>query len=248
MRFCAKRSRCAWGDISIVTATLALVDDALAGAPCDYYCLLSGNCYPVRSLAYVRKFLSNSRGTEYIQAFPFPNDTYGKTIDRLSRYFIKRKRPFHRAKAALQSIIQHVLPARDYQRAFGSMELATGAQWWCLTRPALEYVQKFIADHPRFYRFCRHIDCPDEFVFQMILWNSPFRARLSHTLTYTDWHPGESGPVKLDASHLAAFGQRPVLDSSRNNCPDDKREVLFARKFDDRSNIITAIDKLASGH
>lgn len=238
---CRRRIDCAWGNRSLVDATNVVIDAALASTPpADYYVLLSGACYPLKSNRYIEAFLSAHAGTEFIETIPMPNAEYGKPIERLTRYFITRERPFARFKWAFQSWLHRVLPPRDYERRFGALRPVGGSQWWALTHDALVHARRFIDEHAALYDFCRHVDCPDELVFQTALWNSPFREKLSHSLTFTHWTPGKMGPDPIDERLLARFQATRVVDSEANNSPHEKREVLFARKFTDASSGLVA--------
>ncbi len=248
--FSETRIDCAWGNISLVDATLVVARMALAAPePFDYYVLLSGACYPIKSTRYVESFFAKHAGTEFIEGILFPNAAFGKPIERLTRFFIARERPFARFKWKLQSLLHRVLPPRDYRRHFGGLAPVGGSQWWALTHAALVHACAFIAERPELYRFCRHVDCPDELLFQTALWNSPFRDRMSHSLTYTHWLPGKMGPELIDGPMVARFRAARVLDSSSNNSPHEKREVLFARKFTDAStNLVCEIDTIRAAY
>lgn len=248
--FCDRRIHCAWGNRSLVDATNVLIDTTLASSsPFDYYVLLSGACYPIKSNRTIEAFLAASDGTEFIQTIPLPNAEYGKPIERLTRYFITRERPFARFKWAFQSWLHRVLPPRDYERRFGALRPVGGSQWWALTHDALVYARRFIDEHAALYDFCRHVDCPDELVFQTALWNSPFREKLGHCLTFTHWTPGKMGPDPIDERLLDHFRSPRVVDSEANNAPGEKREVLFARKFTDASaGVVSELDAIREAY
>lgn len=246
--FCKKRISCFWGDISLVDATLQMMETAAADSrKSDYFVLLSGACYPIQSAAYIDDFFEKNRGQEFIEVFSFPNAAYGKPIERITNFWIKRVRPLSRVKWSLQRFLNSHFPPRRYQEVMRDSELVTGSQWWALSAAALHYVLKFKQENPRFYRFCRHVDCPDEFFFQSILWNSVFKKAISHSLTYTSWEPASTGPQNIDAGHLAHFRNAYVLDAPENNCPNPKREVLFARKFPMGSDaVLDQIDEIVA--
>jgi hypothetical protein len=230
--FCKKRVSCFWGDISLVDATLQMMETAAADArKSDYFVLLSGACYPIQSSAYIEDFFEKNRGSEFIEVFPFPNPAYGKPMERITNFWIKRSRSLSRVTWSLQRFLNKHFPPRRYQEVMRDSELVAGSQWWALSSPALHYVLKFKEENPRFYRFCRHVDCPDEFFFQSILWNSVFKKSIRHSLTYTNWKPGSTGPQNIGTEHLPHLSGQYVLDAPDNNCPNPKREVLFARKF-----------------
>lgn len=234
--FCSERIDCIWGNISLVDASLVLVKSALAeGRSFDYFVLLSGACYPVQPREYIEDFFERHKGREFIEAFALPNFEHGKKLERLSRYWIKRGGKLDGIKWRLQKFMNSFFPERDHVKHLNGAQAMAGSQWWALSHEAVNYVVGFIADNPSFYNFCKHTDCPDEFVFQTILWNSRFREKICHSLTFTHWEKNKSGPEEIDAAYMPIFERRTVLDSQTNNCPNEKEEVVFARKFSDRS-------------
>lgn len=248
VQFCERRVDCAWGDISLVDATLALMKCAASASHgFDRFILLSGACYPLQTVDYIEAFLARHPATEFIEVFDLPSAAYGKPIERITRFWIRKGKPLARLRWPLQRVLNRVLPLRDYRKVFADDALVTGSQWWCLTGEAVQHVLDVTARQPALYRFCKFVDCPDEFYFQVILWNSRFRARISHSLTFTHWVPGSTGPEFLDIAYLPQFEEGVIHDSESNNAPGEKREVLFARKFSDASGVVLdAIDRLAA--
>jgi len=246
--FCERRVNGAWGDISLVKATLELMKCA-AAAPGDFdrYVLLSGACYPLYTPADIAAFFERHRGTEFIEAFALPDTRYGKTLERIARVSIRKSKPLGRFRWPLQHFLNRVLPLRDYRKVLKG-DLVTGSQWWCLSGDAVKHVLDVTARAPQVYRFCKLVDCPDEFYFQYILWNSPFRSSISHSLTFTRWSPGKTGPDMLDAAYLPQFAEPVIRASEFKNSPGERRQVLFARKFSAASApMLDAIDAMAAG-
>lgn len=245
--FCAERKDCTWGHISIVDATLLLLKTAMnSSQQPDYFILLSGQCYPLRTAVDIASFLKSHRDAEFIETYSFPNVEYGKPPARLGSYWIRKSAPFLGFRWRIQRLLHFAIRNRDFKSALAGMQPIVGSQWWALSALAVRHIDHYIQANPEFYNFCRHTDCPDEFVFQTIVGNSRFRDKISHSLTYTHWSPGETGPDSISCSHLPDLMLRPVLDSRQNNCPNEKKEVLFARKFSDSSlEIVKAIDQLA---
>lgn len=246
--FCKRRINGAWGDISLVKATLELMRCAAAGpGGFDRYVLLSGACYPLYTPADIEAYFEHHRGTEFIEAFALPDTRYGKTLERIARVSIRKSKPLGRFRWPLQHFLNRVLPLRDYRKVLTG-ELVTGSQWWSLSGDAVKYVLDVTASAPQVYRFCKLVDCPDEFYFQYILWNSPFRASISHSLTFTRWSPGKTGPDMLNEAYLPQFAGPLIQASEFKNSPGERREVLFARKFSAASApVLDAIDALAAG-
>jgi hypothetical protein len=234
--FCENRVDCVWADFSLVRGCLNLMEMALDHAPnFDRLVLLSGACFPVQPTVYIEDFFARHPDTEFIEAYDLPNEAYGKTLGRLSHYWLRRCPPLIGMKWRLQKLINAFAPQRDYKKVLGGMTPMTGSQWWAITAAAARHVRDFMRDHPDFTRFCQNIDCPDEFFFQTLLWNSPFQQNIAHSITYTSWMPDQTGPEMIGAAHLPALTEAVVLDAPNNNSPHPKAEILFARKFDDSS-------------
>ena len=84
----------------------------------------------------------------------------------------------------------------------------------------------------------KHTLFPEEALFQTIIGNSPFRAQVTHNLTYNDWtRPTRPYPAIIDAQHLQEALAASVVAA------DDafgRGELLFARKFPDDSAWLVA--------
>lgn len=221
----------AWGDFSIVQATLALIDAALSDREVfSRICLVSGADYPIRSAEHISNFFYTHRNVEFMNLVRMPADHLGKPLSRLTRYRLSPRRLGSLTKYA-QRIIDRVV-VRDYQRHLGGMEPFAGSQWWALTPEACEYVLAFASSRGEFVRFFRHVLVPDESFFQTIIGNSPFASRASRNLTKTWWNSGAASPSILDREKvLLLTGTEPlILEDSYGS-----GEILFARKFPDDS-------------
>ncbi|MDR6738153.1 MULTISPECIES: beta-1,6-N-acetylglucosaminyltransferase [Herbaspirillum] len=232
--FCDKRINGAWGDFSLVQATLNMMELALQHEPqTGRVVLLSGSTLPVQPRSYIEDFFQRQADVNFMEAYPMPNEEYGKRIGRLAHYWVRRARPLMRYRWKLQDLIIRYAPLRDYRKALGELQPMAGSQWWAVTGEACRYMLDYHRQHPRLASFCKHVDCPDEFFFQTILGNSEHGKDLQPSITYTDWQPKRDSPETLTQSYLAHFAQPVVMASERHNCPLPGGEVLFARKFNE---------------
>src|SRR3954463_9779094 len=72
-----------WAEFSGVEAIMALMREALKAVRTgDYFVLMSGSEYPLRSAGYIHKFLEANRGAEFINCLHMPNPGAGKPISR----------------------------------------------------------------------------------------------------------------------------------------------------------------------
>lgn len=217
---------CYWGSFGIVEATLDAIRSLLAAAHgFDRLLLLSGQDYPIKPRRYLKAFLERQEDQEFIESFPLtsPNKWSEHTgpykdLNRILHWHMNFRSRF------VHIPIRRALPAR--LRPHG------GSQWWCLSRPCIEYLHSFIQDNPRVLEYFRHSFIPDELFFQTLVSNSPFADRVTgSSLTYEDWEPpAPPYPAVLDRSYFS------VLAASHK---------LFARKFDETkdADILDRIDE-----
>lgn len=210
-----------WGSYRLVQATLAGIQACLRGAQdCEYAFLLSGQDYPVRPLAEFYQFLQGNPGASYLGYSSFPNPEWSDRggYDRIEKWHVNlpftNQRLRSIAKRIFNRFLNTLLPARRFPAGFSPYG---GAQWWCLHRDCLEYIDQFCRKNGQFQRFFQFVRVPDEIFFHTILLNSPLKAHIQNRmLTYVDWH-GPPYPRVLSASDLPAVAE--------SGC-------FFARKFD----------------
>lgn len=206
----ARQLPCYWGRFSIVEATLSAMKLALE-QPFDYAVLLSGQDYPVKSRRTIRQFFADRRGREFIESFSLlqPNRWSGN-----AGVFKPERRAFSFVLG-----FRSRLWSTGWQRRFPLDHVPYGgAQWWALTREAIDYIVEFVAAQPAYARYFRFAMAPDEMFFQSILSNSPFRERIADRVTYDCWHhPDPPYPKILTDEDFSAL-REPAW--------------LFARKFD----------------
>jgi hypothetical protein len=222
VRLCRRRYRCYWGRFGIVQASLSCIQEALAlELPFDHAFLLSGQDYPIKPPAYVRTFLNDHAGTEFIESFP---------ADEPNRW--TKAEGFHNA---LNRVLHWTISFRSrhiqikWRRRFPfGYRPHGGSMWWCLTRDCIVYIDRFIREKPAYTRYFRTVFIPDESFFQSIISNSPFRAKIvSDDLRYADWdNPNPLYPRTLDTDDFEKLMASPKL---------------IARKFDQRSEALVAL-------
>jgi hypothetical protein len=235
-----------WVDFSQVEATLVLLRMALADQRrFDYFVLLSGTDYPLRSVPYIESFFERNEGKEFMNIVPMPCEAVGKPISRLTTYFPRPGYPISKiVKFVRQQLVKiGALPIeRDYKSYLRNLVPYAGSAWWALSREACEYIQSFVANERRVVNFFKNTGCPDESFFQTILGNSPYKARIQTNLTYTDWSDGGDSPAYIAEKHTEFFESTPsvTMESAFG-----VGEALFARKFSDQAgHIVARIDRL----
>jgi hypothetical protein len=177
----------------------------------DYVNFLSGQDYPLQPPDRLLDYLCDHNGYEFIGNRPYEESE--QNVRRMHRYhFTGAGFPGRRL---LQRAVNALLPDRIFPYDF---KVRKGPQWMTLTTAAVLYILEFVSENPRYGRYFKWVHAPDEFFFQTILYNSPFRDRMRNQIFHhIDWSEGKKNPKTFtidDRECLMASGQ------------------LFARKFD----------------
>jgi hypothetical protein len=227
--YLSKRYRCYWGGFGIVRGTVSCIQTALhLNLPFDYAFLLSGQDYPIKTSNYIRKFISENNGREFIHSFPCdepnPFSHNGGAFNPMNR--VQFWTIFFRSRH-VQIKLKRKFPL--------GLRPHIGSQWWCLSKACIEYLKTFIEKNRAFVSYFRWTFIPDESFFQSILSNSPYRHKLiCDDLRHVDWrdNPNSFGPRTLDMSDFEKLKCSPAL---------------FARKFDtDRSQeLLNKLDHMS---
>jgi len=227
-----------WGEFSLTEAILLLIRQALA-TPLrhDYFVLMSGSDFPLRSGRYVFSFLEANRGCEFITMFKLPAP--GMPLSRINTLRFPSTRPVLRF--IFRALAKAGLAQRDYRKQLGNLAPYSGHTWWALSREACQYLIEFLERHPPVAKFFANTHASDETLIHTILGNSPFKARIRRHLVFEDWLSPAAHPEMINAQHLEYF------ESQNEVAPRDLHgpgELLFARKFSDED--FQMVEKVAA--
>lgn len=227
-----------WAEFSGVEAALELMRQAMEDAnEYDYFILLSGSEYPLRSNRYIESFLERNRGTEFMSLVKMPNEAAGKPLWKINRIRVQSNRPARRF--AMRVLAKIGLAQRDYRKYLGGLEPYSGDTWWALSREACAYILQFVERNKQVSEYFRSVFVPEESFFHTILGNSRFSSRLSRNFVYEDWSALGEHPAMVGERHMALFeGPGPIVFGDVYGTS----EMLFARKFCDAT--IGLLDRL----
>jgi len=77
----------------------------------------------------------------------------------------------------------------------------TNSTFWTLTPECALYVANYVESNPTLRRFLKYTWGSDEFVFQTVIMNSPYKdAVINNNYRYIDWSAGGSRPKTLTAA------------------------------------------------
>ena len=221
-----------WGGYQMIEASLSLMRQSKKEVPdADYYILLSGVDYPVRSQEFLYKLLGERR--EYIDILPMPAPA--KSMDRFNHYYFEYDR--RNIKLYNPKLLLEVLLKKLNIRRSIPFKLYAGTQWFALTGGCLGHILDVIEKDPCYVRFFRHSLIPDEAFFHTLIGNSPFIQNVATSLVYTDWKVPVP-PAVIDERHINLIENQIRFEDEYGI-----RYPFFARKFKDQSaDIIERID------
>ena len=215
-----------WGEFSQTEAIFHLMRHALAAGQFDYFVLMSGSDFPLRSGNYIQNFLQANQGGEFITLFKLPAP--GMPLARINTIRHATTNPMRRF--IFRALAKCGLVLGDFHKSCPGLEPYSGHTWWALSRTACEHILNFRASRPEVARFFATTHASDEMFIHTILGNSPFKENLRRHLVFEDWRSPAPHPEMINAQHLDYF------ESADKVAPRDAHgagELLFARKFAD---------------
>ena len=183
--FARNRIKCGWGEWSLVAATLETLAAAVKAFPdATHFYMLSGDCMPIKSAAFVHAFLNND-DADYVESFDFFKSDWIKTGPRKDRLIYRHYVNERRHKWLFYA-------SMNLQRSLGlarkipsDLAIQIGSQWWCLRRDTVEKIIDFTRARPDVMRFFRTTWIPDETFFQTLVRHLvPDRQIRTRTLTF----------------------------------------------------------------
>ncbi len=214
-----------WADVSVVHATLLLIENALASQD-DYLrlVLLSGSCYPIKPVERLRQYFGQRpAGNEikYVDLLEGPESA----LRRVARWHFRRpldskiqSKMFDVTSRAIRK--GAYLAGRSlnigFRERFPGLIPCFGSQWWALTPAAANYALRFSKESPELLSYMRHCWAPDEIFFHTVLGNSE--------------HVQAPEPYTQDLSRL---GNLHIVQPAASKIfrRDDLPEVMASEKF-----------------
>ncbi len=218
VRFIGNRYRVYWGSFNQIRATFALMKSAFESRTEDYFMLLSGQDFLIKSPSALISFISENKEKQFVMNFKLPDSQWRDGgLNRLSHFsFDIPGRPWFSNK--LNSAIERLHIYSGFKRKV-YFEQYGGSNWFNINFDALEYMVTYIKDHPEYLNSFKNTRCADEMFVQSMLLNSRFRdSVVSADLRYIDWSSGPEFPRIIreeDFEKIVTYSEK-----------------FFARKFD----------------
>jgi len=223
-----------WGDVSVVHAEYLLFEKAFHMNEYNYYHLLSGVDFPLKSQDEIHAFCIKNQGKEFI-GFYQEEDVAG--LDRkVNRYhfFAKDFRYDGSAVSFIKKIFRAT--ALRLQLLFGMrrnvrVEFKKGTQWISITHP---FVNLLLNEKQNILKIYRNSFCADEIFIQTLCWNSVYK---SYVFDLKNEAEGSQRMIGWQNNVIKEWKEEDFTKLINS-------ELLFARKFS--SKHLGIINKLNS--
>lgn len=221
-----------WGKYSQVQAILNLLNFAYSYGEYDYFCLLSGQCFPILSVNNILLYLDSNKGKNFVNLFESKNNglthtnNYDKRVNVVFPSWLMGKnfpiRVLRRLWVMVTGGYNHTFKLFQRKKPQG-LNFYFGSSWWCVTKGFVDWLINFLKERPEFEKFYKLSSCPDESFFQTLLMNSPFSETREDYLHYIDWTGQKNSPNNLSIQDFNS-----IINSGK----------LFARKIDNDFELI----------
>lgn len=199
-----------WGGSAHLKAIVWLMNEALKDKRIDYFHIMSGDDWPVRSLQEIYEYFDKSDEISLLTTkISDMTDDWRRYSSKWQKYYsfldifnykdLKQK-IFVKAFVKFQQIIG-VNRLKKLETL--DIEIAQGLVWGGLPRNAFEYCMTYIHDNPEFWEFMTYGHASEEFFFQTILANSEAfeKCITNKNYRYMNWnrkHNSYPGILDMD--------------------------------------------------
>lgn len=205
-----KRVSVEWAQISMVTATINLVEEAHRHGKYDYYWLTSGQDWPLRSADEIVKFFEKHSGVNFVQYWDSKNHGNHKqnNLDKRNQIYFPIKligrKPWQKIikRGWVEFTGGYNQTWKIFERKQLGIEFYFGSSWWALKRETIDWIMQYITTHPEYYKFYENATCPDESFFQTLVMISPYADENTDYLTYLHFQKGANSPDILTEDNL----------------------------------------------
>lgn len=172
-----------WGGVSMVLATIKLLKEAIKDKNIQYFHLLSGEDYPIKSFKYISNFFKNNQHNYltyipnesimeyYINRYYFYDNDFMDVRNSntgVKKYLIKSILLF--IQRISWFFVQKIkIPIRKKI----SIKYYHGSNWFSFTNEAVSYILKRITEEPWLLKRFKYTAVCDESFFIMLMMDNP---------------------------------------------------------------------------
>lgn len=226
-----------WGQYSIVQATLNLMNYATQYDHYDYFCLMSGQDFPIVSPNILISYLKSNNGKNFVNLFESKNfglnhtNNYDKRNEIVfPKWIIERNLPIRvirRLWVMVTGGYNHTYKIFKRNPSI-NLNFYFGSTWWCIHSDFVNWMNDYLDKNKLYEEFYKLTVCADESFFQTLLMNSPYADTRCDYLHYIDWSEGKNSPKNLTTKDY-----NYIINSGK----------MFTRKIDEDYRLIELLIK-----
>ncbi|WP_317897490.1 beta-1,6-N-acetylglucosaminyltransferase [Aurantibacillus circumpalustris] len=226
----SRRYKTNWGGMAHLKSILLLMNMALENKQTKYIHLISGHDFPIKSPLLIDEFLTKNSGKQFLEFFQLPTPNWENGgMDRVDYYNLH---DYIDAKGRYGFLIHKCIRLQkklNLKRAkkLGNLELFGGSTWWTLSSECCLYIQDYIYQNPSFLKKFNFTFCAEEFFFQTLILNSPFKDHVvNDNLRHIVWELRHGNmPAVLDETDYETLKSSPQLFARRFEYPFSEKLV-----------------------
>lgn len=241
LTFIEDRVRVSWGGISMIDATLKLIEAALnCGESFTHLVLLSGADYPIKKSSFIYETFSKNPEHEFIKFIDMRESAH--YMNQINTKWFKEpivQKPSKIVRLT-DKIVRNVGNRIKLRNPWDeSIVPYFGSQWWAITVDCARYVLNFLKENPKFYSQNKFTFAPDEHFFHTIIGNSTFKEKSDGVHKYEG--RGTWRMANIHIIHHSLTKWYTVADWEEINSSDK----LFVRKLNSSASdgLIKLIDE-----
>ena len=246
-----ERTKVNWMGFSQIQSILTLMSQASNFQSFDYYSLISGSDYPIKSNEYIINFFEGNK-TEYINYWKLTDRP--SWLNKIEYYYLTDFLPIRNyyPKLTLRGLYWRMfyrsIKYFPKRKILNNIIPYGGSDWWSLTHECVRFILDYANNNPEFMKFYKYTLSPSDMFFQTIVMNSKFAESAQNYSRYKKWSLETSDVDKLSETKMlpedsfnfryidwsSTWDQRgwPAFLDERDFEKLKFSEDLFARKFD----------------
>jgi len=218
--FIKNRLNVKWAGFTVVEASFnGLKEIRESGREYASISLMSGQDYPIKPAKYISEFLAAHAGKQLIKHWDFETE-WDEAYARIFKYHFTDN--IFKGRYTIQRLINSL--ARRRKAPTNMRFYGTNSTFWTISPECAYYVMAHIENDRKLKRFLKYTWGSDEFIFQTVIMNSPYKDDvINNNYRYVDWSGGGAHPKMLlteDYEKIIAtdniFGRKFNMDIDEN--------------------------------
>lgn len=213
-----------WGGYEHINAFLDLLKLAMEAGN-EYFHLLPADAFPVKGKEYIKRFCTENKDKIFIESMDISEDQMA--LDRQRYYYFANRYDLKTDRG--YSIQEKILSAQKKLGISRKIVFIQKGYLYChFNRQFAEYIFDYIKNNPGYVLRLKSCFIPEEFFFQNIVADSPFKDGLQpRHLIYDDWQGATGGgPKVLTRAQLDEAVQSDCLFARKVNSLESGEYVL----------------------